>query len=316
MQNSEVSSGPRLSYLEAPERAFSMCRDMDVFVEDEFVASDGVRLNVLEAGDPSRPTVLLINALGVSCLFLARLARVLARDHHVLSWESRGLPDYASVEGEVDLSVERHAGDAAEILAWKGREAAAIVAYCAGANIAVHALAHGTLATGRLCIVSPSMEVATAKERTHYQRTMLPIWEKMEAMGPRYAALMRALIRQNQKPHDGTLDSELHQLNNLPFRSPETTYRYGMLQAACLKFDWADLLRKVKTPTLVLHGVEDDMIHEETSAAVAAGVDGASFLKLPDCGHFAIYTSEVLHERIRAFLEGAGGDNRKLGSDR
>jgi pimeloyl-ACP methyl ester carboxylesterase len=304
LQNSEVLSGLRLPYLEDTERAFSMCRDMEVFSEDTLVASDGVRLRVLEAGDPSKPTVLLVNALGVSCLFLARLARILARDYHLLSWESRGLPDYASVEGEVDLSVERHSSDAAEILAWKGREATAIVAYCAGANIAVHGIANGTLSTGRLCIVSPSMEIATAAARTHYQRTMLPIWEKMSEMGPRYAGLMRALIRQNQKPHDGTLDSELHQLNNLPFRSAETTYRYGLLQAACLKFNWTDLLGKIKIPTFVLHGAEDDLIHEETSAAVAAGVDGASFLKLPDCGHFAIYTSDILHEHIRAFLGG------------
>jgi pimeloyl-ACP methyl ester carboxylesterase len=312
LQNSEVSDRLHLPYLEAAERDFSICRDMDAFSEETIIASDGVRLKVLEAGNPSKPTVLLVNALGVSCLFLSRLAKALAGDYHLLSWESRGLPDYASAEGEVDVSVERHSKDVTEILAHKGREAAAVVAYCAGANVAVHAIANGMLATRRLCIISPSMEIGDAAAKTNYQRTMLPIWEKMSEMGPRYASLVRALIQQNQKPHDGTLASELHQLNNLPFRSPETTYRYALLQAACLKFDWASLLGKVKMPALVMHGTEDDMIHEETSATVAAGIDGASFLKLPDCGHFAIYTSDTLHERVHAFLAGGdGGDDRK-----
>ena len=232
MQNSQAPNGLRLPYLEAPERAFAMVREPGVFSEDTLIAGDGTPLTVLEAGDPEKPTVLLINALGVSCLFLARLAKALARDHHVLTWESRGLPDYSAMAEDGDLSVERHCSDATEVLAYKGREADAVVAYCSGANVAVHAIANRTFAANRLCIVSPSMELATATARTVYQRTMLPIWEKMIRLGPRNAALIRALIVQNQPPHDGSLDSELHCLNNLPFRTDEATYRYAQLKAA------------------------------------------------------------------------------------
>jgi len=301
---SQASNGLRLPYLEAGERDFAVFRELEIFREDSVAAGDGTTLAVFEAGDAAKPTVLLINALGVSCLFLARLAAALTRDHHVLTWESRGLPDHAATADGVDLSVERHSRDAADILERKGRRADAVVAYCAGTNTAVHGIVNGVLDTGRLCIISPSMDIKTAAAKTDYQRTMLPIWEKVAQSGPRHAALIRALIRQNQKPRDGSLLSELNWLNNLPFRTDATTHRYAQLQAACLKFDWPVFLEQIKQPTLVLHGADDDIIHEATSAAVAAGIPGASFQKIPDCGHFAVYTSTPLHERISAFLNG------------
>lgn len=301
MQGDGTTDALRLPYLEPPEREFSMIREAGIFREGTILADDGVPLTVLEAGDPARPAVLLVNALGVSCLFLARLAQALARDWHVLTWETRGLPDFPASDGR-DLSVERHAADAALVLARKAGGVRAVVAYCSGANVAVHALVERTVAAGRLCIVSPSMEIPTVEARTDYQRTMLPIWEKIDRSGPRFAALVRAMIRQNWKPPDGTLQSELHHMNNLPFRSSESTYRYALMQAACLRFDWPSRLARVAVPTLVLHGADDDIIHEDTSAAVAAAVGGASFEIVRDCGHFAVYTSRELHGRVRTFL--------------
>lgn len=312
LQRDGASSSLRLPYLEPPEREFAMFREVGVFREDTIVADDGVPLTVLEAGDPGRPTVLLVNALGVSCLFLARLARVLAREHHVLAWETRGLPDFAASAGG-DLSVERHCADAASILARKAGDLRAVVAYCSGANIAVHALVGRVLAAERLCIISPSMEIPTVAARTDYQRTMLPIWEKIDQSGPRFAALVRAMIRQNWRPHDGTLESELHHLNNLPFRNNESTHRYALMQAACLRFEWPSLLARVTVPTLVLHGADDDMIHEDTSSAVAAGVADGTFEIVPGCGHFAVYTSRELHERVRSFVgTGEHGGTRTI----
>lgn len=304
LQHGQAPNGLRLPYVEDPERDFAVFRELGVFRQETVVASDGTELAVFEAGDAAKPTVLLINALGVSCLFLAKLAAALARDHHVLTWESRGLPDQAALADGGDLSIERHGRDAADVLERKGRRAEAIVAYCAGANTAVYGIANGILDAGRLCIISPSMEMKTVTAKTDYQRTMLPIWENVARSGPRFAALIRALIRQNQKPHDGSLESELTWLNNLPFRTDVSTHRYAQLQAECLKLDWSALLGRVDRPTLVLHGADDDIIHEETSEAVAAGISGASYQKIPDCGHFAVFTSAPLHERISAFLGG------------
>lgn len=292
---------PRLAYLEAEHRAFAVCRGAEVFREDTIEASDGMPLTVLQAGDPRRPAVLLINALGVSCLFLAEIARRLAPDYHVLTWESRGLPNEVPLADRADLSVERHCLDAAEVLTAKGAEAGAVVAYCSGANVAVYALAKGVIRAERLCIISPSMQVDAAGPQTDYQRTMLPLWEKIDRSGPAHAALVRALLKEGARSGHGSIDDELRVLNDLPFRTNESTYRYARLQAECLRHDWPGLLRQVQASTLVFHCDQDDMIHSETSRAVARHVAGAAFRTIP-AGHFAVYTSRELHDEVAAFL--------------
>lgn len=300
-----VSTEPRLSYLDAEQRAFRICQSARVFSEESFDADDGLTLTVLQAGVPGRPVVLLVNALGVSCLFVAELARRLAASHHVITWESRGLPNEVALKSGADLSMERHARDAIAILAEKGVQPRAIVAYCAGSNVAVYALARRMMGAERLCIISPSMHVGADLAQTDYQRTMLPLWEKIAASGPRYAALVRVLLQQGAKPEPGSIDYELFCLNNLPFRSNESTYRYARLQAECLRHDWPALLGALRLPTLVLHGNHDDMIHVDTSAAVARHIPGSVFRTISD-GHFAVYASSALHDEVAAFLATPG----------
>jgi pimeloyl-ACP methyl ester carboxylesterase len=303
-QEDTTSNAPLLAYLEARERAFAVYEGRTVYAAHSMVASDGVPLTVFEAGDPEQPTVLLVNALGVSCLFLTEIARCLAQSHHVLSWESRGLPDEPSWRSDADLSIARHSMDAAEILAHKSCRPDAVVSYCSGANIAVYALAKQIIGTKRLCLISPSIELAAVSERTDYQRTMPQMWRQVARSGLRHAALVRALMQEGRKTEHGAIEDELYALNNLPFRSDESTYRYAQLQAACLEPDWGKLLGQAGTPALVLHGEQDDLIHIETSKAVARMIPGALFRNIRHHGHFAVYTSAELHQQVTAFLHG------------
>ncbi|MFL6624811.1 MAG: alpha/beta fold hydrolase [Sulfurifustis sp.] len=314
-QQKLVSTEPRLSYLDDEQRGFRICASAKVFTEASIEADDGMPLSVLQAGVPGRPVVLLVNALGVSCLFLAEIARRLATTYHVITWESRGLPNELPLPEHADLSVERHARDAAAILACERVQPKAVVAYCAGANVAAYALTRRMMNAERLCIISPSMHMGADLAQTDYQRTMLPLWEKIAASGPRYAALVRVLLQQGARPEAGTIDYELFCLNNLPFRSNESTYRYARLQAECLRVDWPTLLGEIRLPTLVLHGDEDDMIHAETSAAVARHIAGAALRTIP-AGHFAVHTSSALHDEVATFLSAAEAPRAQAGGIR
>jgi pimeloyl-ACP methyl ester carboxylesterase len=243
--------------------------------------------------------VLLVNALGTSSLLVSEIARRLAEEYHVLSWESRGRS--GDWPAETDLSVARHAADAAEIIAYNGADVHAVVSYCSGVNVAVYALAKHALAAQRLCIVSPSIHLACASDQTEYQRTMLPLWRAVAKSGLRHAALVRVLLQQGRKPDAGSAEFELSTLNNLPFRTDESTYLYARLQAACLEIEWDALMPEVRLPTLVIHGTRDDLIHIATPQAVARSIAGAA-IHTVDAGHFAIYTSEVLHDSVMNFL--------------
>lgn len=304
MRSNQAMTGPSFPYLDSQERAFSMYPEGRVFRQSKVFASDGACLTVFEAGTRSNPTVLLINALGMSGLFLAPLAKRLSGRFHIVTWESRGLPDYAAAIGELDLSIPRHASDAAQILSNIGTSPEAVIAYCSGSNVAVQALADGVVQTKRMCLVSPSIALPNVEEKTDYQRTMLPIWKKVSLGGRKTAAMVRSLIQQNRPEFDGSLEAELARINNLPFANDDTTLRYAQMQAACQDLEWSERLTALAYPSLVLHGEKDDIIHAASSAAVAGILGNADFQTIPQSGHFAIYSSDILHEQIATFLHG------------
>ncbi|WP_375411731.1 alpha/beta fold hydrolase [uncultured Bradyrhizobium sp.] len=292
------------SYLPPSHRNAQLVRDGAIFERSTVKARDGRPLTVFEAGDRAQPTVLLVNALGMSVLFLAALARHLAPTHHVVAWETRGLPDASNVELNDDLTIARHAEDAADVLAGMGCKADAVVSYCSGVNVATYGLTHGLLSTSKLCVVSPSIELPTAQEQTDYQRTMLPIWRSVAASGLRQAALIQQLLQESQDSQPDGVHAELHQLNNLPFLSAESTYLYARMQAACLEQASLERLSSLKAATLVIHCNDDDLIHADTAKAFAAAVAGSRYEQLNDAGHFGIYTSNALHRLVADFILG------------
>ncbi|VFR17671.1 Probable multi-domain beta keto-acyl synthase-possibly involved in fatty acid or polyketide biosynthesis [plant metagenome] len=292
----------RLPYLSEADQAMPVLAALEGLRPGTLLADDGVPLAWFEAGTPGRPVVLLVNALGVSVVLLAALAQALARDYHVLLWESRGLPDLHACDPARDLSVARQARDAAQVLDTAGGRAHAVVAYCSGANTAVHGLAHGLLRAGRLLIASPSMVLPGVAQQTDYQRTMLPMWVKVAQEGQRYAALVRLLLQKNPPAGADATSRALLAVNALPFASDASTHRYALLQAACQAEDWHALLPRVDVPARVLHGEQDDLIHLESARAVAEGLGRGSFLALPDAGHFGVFQSRALHEAAIAFL--------------
>ncbi|MXN79772.1 alpha/beta fold hydrolase [Burkholderia sp. 4701] len=304
-----IEARPRaaLPYLDARQRAFDALRPLDALAAHTVTASDGVPLAAFEAGDRDAPTVLVVNALGVTAAFVAPLAARLAERHHVILWESRGLPDGG---GEAaDLSLARHAQDAADVLAALGgadASVAAIVAYCSGANVAAYALDERLLRAERLAIMSPSMEVAGVTERTLYQKSVLPLWQRIADGGAAYAGLVRVLLNQARRVDDGSLDYQLATLNGLPFGDDASICRYASMQAACLREDWAARLGRLALPALVLHGARDDVIHAATSRGVADALGGATLETIDDAGHFGVYTSRALQDRVAAFLNDGG----------
>ncbi|MCQ0029783.1 alpha/beta hydrolase [Burkholderia glumae] len=318
---------PFAGRLPAEVRGFEVLAALDALRAREVTASDGTPLAAYEAGARGRPTVLVCNALGVSVAFVAPLVARLAADYHVVGWEARGLPASGSAAGAEDLSLARHARDAAEVLAALGGgdgtkggaavpHAFALVAYCAGSNVAAQALAEDLVTAGRLVLLSPSIELPGVADRTPYQASVLPLWDRIAGGAHGQAALVRVLLGQARRADDGTPDGQLAILNALPFVDDASIVRYARLQHGCRRDDWAARLAGLGLPALVLHGAQDEVIHAATSRAVA-GALGAALQIVEAAGHFAVHTSRDLHERIAAFLKDAGeaGGKRHLGKE-
>ena len=311
----DLSRSLPLPYLDDIQRGYAVCQEGEIFANQTVLARDGVPLSVFSAGEPDLPVILLVNALGVSCLFLTRLARVLGTKYRVLTWEARGLPDERTLPFDADASLARHAADLADILAWsRPVRLVAVVTFCSGVNVALYAMAMGVLDVDRLCIVSPSIELAAATERSEYQQTMMPLWRKVAASGVRMAGLVRVLLEQGQPTDRDAAVRELWALNALPFRSAESTLRYARMQAACLDLDAASFLPQLRLPVLVLHGEQDELIHLATPSALAAAIPGARVQIVADAGHFAVHSSAELQSEVMAFVHGASSVTQLGGS--
>jgi pimeloyl-ACP methyl ester carboxylesterase len=88
--------------------------------------------------------------------------------------------------------------------------------------------------------------------------------------------------------------------------SPETA---AALRDAVDRFDVADLLARIRCPTLVVHATEDGVHPFDQGRKLAAGIPGAEFLALDSANHVILPQEpawEVLFAALERFL-GAGG---------
>jgi pimeloyl-ACP methyl ester carboxylesterase len=62
-------------------------------------------------------------------------------------------------------------------------------------------------------------------------------------------------------------------------------------------------LRTIACPTLVLHGAEDMLCTEEDHRVMAAGISGARYVVVPDCGHLSTLESpDAVTAALRSLL--------------
>jgi pimeloyl-ACP methyl ester carboxylesterase len=72
-------------------------------------------------------------------------------------------------------------------------------------------------------------------------------------------------------------------------------------QAIISRADSRPLLAEIRCPTLVLVGEQDRLIPPDRSQEIAAGIAGARYVSIPDCGH--VSTIEQPQATTQALVE-------------
>ncbi len=291
------------TYLPPETHNWEVVQSGHLFKHLVMTADDGRDLDVFEAGSRENPTILAVNAVGMTSLFLSEIAKKLSSRFHVISWETRGLPDASETEPHENLSLERFAKDAASVLKMADQlNPYGIVTYCSGVNVALYGLTHNILSTDRLCVISPSIELPVDRDETEYQRTMLPIWQDVAARGLSQATLIHRLLEAADTPdHEGVM-TQLDVLDKLPFKTPETTYTYALLQSICRNNSVFERIPDIEVPSLILHCCDDEVIHGDTAKSLALMLRNSSIQQIENAGHFGVYTSAELHSLTNSFF--------------
>ena len=76
-------------------------------------------------------------------------------------------------------------------------------------------------------------------------------------------------------------------------------YRFQLLE----NFNMAGRLHRIKVPTLILGGARDVLVSQRALAELADGIEHGQVKRLPNCGHLAFVTNPTLvAEKVRRFL--------------
>tara|TARA_R110000868_G_scaffold190862_1_gene434736 strand:- start:40124 stop:40948 length:825 start_codon:yes stop_codon:yes gene_type:complete len=76
------------------------------------------------------------------------------------------------------------------------------------------------------------------------------------------------------------------------------------------RFTSQEFMKKIKVPTLVVHGNEDNLIDVEGAKILAKSIPSAQYLEIEKCGHFPMIEKADFYKEIVSFMGG-----KKIGKE-
>lgn len=256
-------------------------------IAPDAVARDGARLPVYAVGDPAAPPVVLASACGMPAQLCDRWLAALARDHYVVTWESRGLfgdvPDFDQLEWDTAAQ----AADVLAVMDHLGIPRAHLMGFCGGSVIGLYAAAtepdrivslslwHGAYELGPR---SPKLD-----HHRHIQALMAMAGESRPAAAVVHSVFLKSMLTGDP------LDRE--HLVLYPFATPDLFYRYCKVNGTITDIDVTPLLDKVMQPTLVVTSEDDTTASPQGSAYVARQLPHATLRVEPHGDHISLFAN-------------------------
>lgn len=284
-------------------------------VQFSFVSRDGIELRGFEWGPVTGVPVALINAFGMPSEFMRPLALDLVEaGHHVLTWESRAVPNLEPGFTPENCGVLYHAHDLSDLLRARKLSRAAVVGWCSGAQVALRFTRLHPESVSRLVLVNGAYSLWSSCDFLKFQHGMNSI-TPFCAESPENAAIVSAIAMAQLKGAGENSDSsaqvasllsaiprELVHLTAGVFGDGERLYRYSNMEQQFLKepeHSWAD---GVVVPTLVMTGDANVMANPESSKEIARRIRGSRLLVVPGGNHYMHYLRGDARQPILQFL--------------
>lgn len=262
--------------------------------------SDGVRLYWEEQGRGE--PLLLIAGLGGTHMSWHRTVPLLADRYRVITYDARGVGDSDVPRGHYSMPLL--AKDALAVLDDAGIGVANIFGMSMGGMVAqelairhpdrVRSVILGCTSCRGLDAVSPDSRVL----RLLVQRAWMPPDEAFRVLVPFIY-------------HPGTAQRRIDE--DASVRATSFPSRRGYLGqlSAVASFRSCSRLAKVRAPTLLLHGADDDLVPAENSAVLSRHLPGARQVLLEEASHmFTTDQPEGTRDAVVAFLESLCGEGQ------
>ena len=294
----------------------------------KIAVSGGLELEYEEMGDPNGPVILLVMGLGMQLVawpdaFCQRLAdqgfRVVRFDNRDIGLSSRldhlGVPNinkqairyFLRLPLESPYSIDDMARDTLGLMDALGIERAHVVGASMGGMIAQNlAAAAPTRVASLVSIMSTTGSRKLPNPRPRAMRALLlppPPAGDVEAAIQRMMQLFRIIGSKTYPAAESYLRNWVERHVRRSFNPPGAARQ---LLAIAASGDRTDVVRRIESPTLVLHGDEDPLLRvecgEATARAIREGGGTGDFEAVHGMGHdFPVEVVPGLAERIAAF---------------
>jgi 3-oxoadipate enol-lactonase len=254
-----------------------------------------------EPGASGEP-VLMIMGLGASSRLWFRLLPWIARRHRAIVFDNRGTGGSSPVRAR--LSMRGLAHDARAVLDDAGVESAHVIGASMGGMIAQHlALAdRDSVRSLTLACTTPGGRSGVPPWRLLTTAALRPVLGSRRTF-PLVAPALYAKDTLKERPARVQEDFQRRLEDDT---SPLTVYAQ---MGAIAGHDTRSRLRELKDlPTLVVHGLEDNLVPHDRGRELASLIPGAKLELVPGCGHLLTTDAEEqVAGAILSHLEGAAG---------
>lgn len=261
---------------------------------------DDVPLNVVEAGDPTRPALVFIHGLGQSHLsWEYQLRSELAKNYHLVAYDLRGHGNSGKPSLVKDYAgPDVWAGDLERVLSATGARDPILVSWSYGTWVAVDYLSsHNPDVIAGLVLVGGSgglvQSTSTATEKQASEGARLARLNDSGWLGDSFArgeGINAFFIRREVDPIWSQRTAAANVL--LPPYA-----RRHILQRS---FDNSDAFDRVTMPTLIVVGSEDVTISVEDAARLKRRLNKASLEVFEGSGHLPFAEEPVRFNRLLA----------------
>lgn len=238
------------------------------------------------------PPLLLVPGLAGGFELLGPLARLLAKDFRVVSYQLRGEDDCFALRQR--FGIEDLVADLAEFLGWYGLESPAVFGVSFGGVLALEFAARFPHRLSQLVIQGAGARF----ERGLLQQVAGAVLSgyPLPSDNAFVNQFFNLLFGRRQRP--GPLFDFVTQQCWQTDQSV-MAHRFHLVE----QFNMTGRLDRIRVPTLILAGDRDLLVSEESLCDLRGGIPQARLVRLPDCGHLACVTeTRRLAEEVERFL--------------
>ncbi len=241
-----------------------------------FIGHDGARIHwdSLGQGEP----VVLVMGLGCSSAMWFRVAPQLAKQHRVILLDNRG-SGQTVVPHFVVHRVQHMAADIAAVLDAAGEFDAHVVGFSMGGMIAQQFAIDFPARVRSLALLGTHSGGAWATQAEPRVRRLLFDKATMDAADSLHA--MRPFTYARETADDLFDEDSLVRLANQPSARDYQAQLYALIGWSAYQ-----QLPRFACPTLVMHGLQDQLIPPANAKRTAERIPGAELIELPDASHW------------------------------